>query len=414
MTGPLAERVRGAAEALDGKALICDVAARACQESFRSGLAALVLTGSLARDEATFAPTEAGVVLRGDAEFLLLFDDRTPLPSGDRVAALERAIEAELEEHALAAAIGLSPCHAQYLRTLPPHIFAYELRACGQVVWGDAEALSLVPAFSSSDIAREDALRILCNRLLELLWPLSGQDRPGRPPSSELRYRTTKLYLDMATSFLVFAGAYVPTYRGRAESLERLARRESSPAGAPLALRPFAARVTSCTRIKLGLEPEVDASGGWAFWQQAVVHAHALWRWELAQLIGADPDETDRDLWDRWRRRQPLGQRVRGWLHVVRARGWHRSWRHWRRWARLGLQASPRSCVYAAGTELLFALPFVLGGEETCPVDRDSWMELERGLPVRMPVATGDREPWQHVAASVYLNYKSFLVNTRS
>jgi hypothetical protein len=415
VSGLLAEeRVRGPAEASQEKALICELAARACREAFGSGLTSLVLTGSLARDEATFARMEAGVVLRGDAEFVLLFDGRTSLPSGQRVAALERAIEAELEEHALTAAIGLHPCQAKYLQSLPPHISAYELRACGRVVWGDAGAPSLVPAFTCADIPREDAFRILCNRLVELLWPLSCLDRPGRPPSSELRYRTTKLYLDMATSFLVFAGEYVPTYQGRAESLEKLARGESRLGGAPFALRPFAARVASCTRIKLGLDPEVDASMGWTFWRQAVLDAHALWRWELARLTGSDANETDGVLWERWRRRQPRGQRVRGWLHVVRACGWHRSWRHWAHWARLGLRASPRSCVYAAGTTLLFALPLVIGREEPWPIGSDHWMELERRLPVRTPVATGDREPWQQVAASVYLNYREFLVNTRS
>jgi hypothetical protein len=392
--------------------LICAVVAESCANAFEPQLRALILIGSLAREEGTFVPMESGTVLLGDAEFLLLFHDQFALPAADCVAGLESAVQACLRREGLQAEVELSPCHSRYLRSLEPHVFAYEIKACGRIVWGDPDVLSLVPTFSSEQIPREDAWRLLCNRLVELLEPLAALKWPCSSPPPEVRYRTVKLYLDMATSFLLFAGAYAPTYRERAQALRRLAAREGPLVDCPLPLVAFASRVEACTRYKL------HATGGeeldsWASWGEAIEQAHALWRWELARLTGASESASEQELGERWRRRQPPRARLRGWLYVLRNRGWHRSWRQWGRWVRLGVRSSPRHCVYSAGTKLVFALSGRLRGEN--PSDLDC-AELTSSLPVRMRPTdrAGGRAPWQDAAHDVSLNYREFLVGTRS
>src|SRR5688572_23554825 len=91
---------RGAAQA------IVDATARACAERFSPRLRALVLTGSLARDEATFVRVRDGLLLLGDAEFLLVFHEGAPLPAGDAVTLAARAVEDELRRQGLRGKIG--------------------------------------------------------------------------------------------------------------------------------------------------------------------------------------------------------------------------------------------------------------------------------------------------------------------
>lgn len=391
--------------------LICAVVAEACADAFALQLRALILTGSLAREEGTFQPTEDGTLLLGDAEFLLLFHDQFPLPPADQVAALESAVAGRLQREGLHASVELSPCHSRYLRSLEPHVLAYELKVCGRVVGGDPGALSLVPSFSCEGIPRDDAWRLLCNRLVELLEPLAALRWPCPRPSRALRYRTAKLYLDMATSFLLFAGAYAPTYRDRAQALRGLAERAGASVDCPLPLDAFASRVEACTRYKLQATGGEDL-GSWSSWREAVDQAHVLWRWELARMTGGSEEASDRALRERWRRRQPARARVRGWLHVLRSRGWHRSWRQWLRWSGMAMRSAPRQWVYAAGTELVFALSSRLDAERPADID---CAELTSWLPMReraRPEVGG--APWQQAAHEVSMNYREFLVGTRS
>src|SRR6185295_7098903 len=108
---------------------------------------------------------------------------------------------------------------------------------------------------------------------------------------------------------------------------------------------PFARIVSACTEWKLaggdGPAPEGVS------WQGVIERARRLWRWELARLSGASSELSDHALLDVWLRCQPVTDRARGWLHVLRKCGWHRSWRLWPRWARLARRGSPRYLVYS-------------------------------------------------------------------
>jgi hypothetical protein len=413
------------------KSAICRATSQLCAERCGGMLRAIVLTGSLAREEATFVRQGQRWGLWGDAEFLLVFDQEGVLPSSSIIDRLEREIERHVLQGGLSAHVELGPVHTGYLRTMPPEIFAYELRTHGQVAWGDRQILSLIPAFSRSDIPLEDGWRILCNRVVEFIEVIDPVvEKPVDPPP-EGRYRMMKLYLDMATSFLLFQGAYAPTYLERAERLRALAEDAEANCNCPFPLRDFAQRVVYCTKFKLQAGDGVDAQAaeegleGMFSWAELVAYARGLWRWELEQLTGEQDQISDRELMRTWMQLQPLQKRLRGWAYVLRASGWHRSWRHWPHWVRLGWRASPRYWVYAAASELFFKLNDLLALAQEPRSDGvdihelRSWLPLlegsrESGVGSRKDATSFPQGAWQRLAAEIAWNYREFLEGTRA
>jgi hypothetical protein len=274
-------------------------------------------------------------------------------------------------------------------------------------VWGDPDVLAHVPTVATADIDRVDAWRLLCNRLVEQLDSVARADTAEGSLDPALRYPTAKLWLDMATSLLVFTGGYAPTYRERANNLSALAAQPPALSDA-FDLPRFASRVRACTRFKLGVgtAADLDATGSW---REAVVQARELWRWELLRLTGAPADASDRALRERWMRRQRLASRARGWAYAARRHGWHRSWRQWPRWARLGRRGSPRDWIYAAATELLFALAIPAGG--TTGHRPLALGDVARSLPVYHAAARGG---WREMATQIYDGYRTLVVETRA
>src|SRR5579863_5799726 len=333
------------------RAAICKVTASICEQAYGKELRSIILAGSLARDEGTFvreADTWKGL---GDAEFFLIFDEAFALPDPSVTASAVEDIERSLRARGIAIAIELSAVHPEYLRNLPPYILTHELRTTGKVIWGDRYILSLIPTFTSADIALEDAWRLLANRMVEQLDGIGTLEDPVEAVPPLMRYRTIKLFLDMATSLLVFLGAYKPSYRERAEALRRLAHHFPRTQSLPFAIVGFSERVSACTRFKLREEPP----GSWedqeslAPWEEAVTYARQLWRWELAQLAGVREGLSEHEAMRRWMKLEPWGKRLRGWAYILRKGGWYRSWRDWPHWLRRGWQASPRYWVYAVG-----------------------------------------------------------------
>ncbi len=397
---------------------ICVAVVTSCQNAFESRLRGIVLTGSMARHEATFVWNFNHWKVLGDAEFFLIFDDGGSLPPVALVEAIREEAKHRSLEHGMDCRIDLSPVHTKYLTGLQPHILAYELRHCGQVVWGDPGLLALITPFSASEILLEDAWRLLSNRMIEYLDTAAELSQASPSHESDVFYRTVKLYLDMATSFLLFAGRYQPTYGARAEQLRYLAIEMPSANAAPFPLADLADRVDFCTRFKLQ-EPgysDIQSSGlagkeAISFVTDALGYAHRLWHWELCQLTGLGETVSDSELMSEWMRRQPKLLRFRGWARVVRDAGWLRSWREWPRWATLALRASPRHWVYAAGAEIFFRQPVLTALRISAEPDRFDVASVCRWLP--FPPTESD-PVWTRAAAAVCSNYKRFVAVTRT
>jgi hypothetical protein len=402
--------------------ILLETVVRHCTQEFGNRLKGVILTGSVARGEGTFVPGEGRCRLFGDAEFFLVFAEGTTPAAASELLALRARIEKELSRLRLDCHLSLAAVHPGYLRGLQPNMFAYELRSCGRVLCGDDQLLSMIPAFDPTEIPREDAWRTLCNRMVEMLEAVTDLEVPPKGLSPALFYRTVKLYLDMAASFLLFAGKYEPTYRKRAQVLERLSKDSAELDELPFDLQVFSAQVTACTEWKLsgaGAENYIQTLGGdsaaLAFWEEAVGFARLLWLWEMQQLTRVQGQASPRELLQKWMSLQPARLRLRGWLFVMRKQGWHHSWRQWPRWFGQAWKGAPRYWIYGAATELFFRLPCLVLRPAQAMDGGAEWRELVAWLPVTLESKDGEALPlWRQRVMDVVMNYNRFLVETRS
>jgi len=382
---------------------------RECARCF-GAMTAIISTGSLARDEASIIRSETSYRILGDAEFMVVFEKNAALPAVEVLGEVSRRIETDLRRQKIECKIDLSGVHPEYFHRLPAHIFTYELKHCGRVIHGDAAVLQSIPDHSAANLSKEDAWRLLCNRLIEVLGSMEGPASDGAACSPGLKYKLVKLYLDMATSLLVFVGAYAPSYRERREEIVRLAEQGAASAF-PFDLQEFAPIVAACTAEKLSLPDETGRRD--LSWRNAMHTAHALWRWELARLAGEDATGNDRELFDHWLRAQPLKTRTRGWLYVLRACGWQRSFRLWPRWWSLR-KASPRHWIYFVACSLLFQVEDDVISSSAHEAQR-YLKSLSQCLPVAKRTAQQSGSiAWKDLANDIVWNYKEFLTGTRA
>ena len=405
-----------AAEAVVDSAMlrktICDSAMRECTEAFGDQLRAVISTGSLARDEASILRHENSFVVRGDAEFLVVFKKNGALPATAALREIRQRIERNLLQQNIQCKIDLSAVHPGYFPRLPAHIFSYELKHCGRVIAGDERILETIPDYSPKDLSREDAWRLLCNRLVEMLECAAELSREEKKPSIALRYKIVKLYLDMGASLLVFEKAFVPTYRDRCKALLRLAAEKPTNTAFPFDLENFAEFVAECTEQKLspGASDELSTE---LSWQAAIQSARALWRWELIQMVGASEELSDSELFDRWIGRQPFHKSIRGWLYVARACGWRQSLDVLLRWLKLR-KASPRHWIYFIAGTLLFQSSTEPNAAERRAPDANLTM-LASYLPIRSAVALNEPQlAGLNLARDAHWNYQQFVAGTRA
>ncbi len=387
---------------------ICDKTAAVCAQAYGSRLRALVLTGSLARNEATVVLQKDECKVLGDADFLLVFGQHAVEPKAAELNDLASEIEACLAPHGLSVAIGLASVRPGYFRSLPPHSYSYELRVCGSVVWGDAKILELIPRYSAAQLSREDAWRTLCHRMIELLGSMvdDNSSSPALPESA--RYPAQKLCLDTATSYLVFAGGYEPTYAARSRRLSELARLANDDSGQPFPLTEFAKLISQCTTWKL--QPgSCDDLQLRDLLDQVVWYACRLWRWEAAQLGGVDGHSDLGTLINAVAAQQSLPARVRGWISLLR-RVERITPHDCICWTKLIRRATPRYLIYWVAAELFFAPGGKLGKGEQLPGPEVAWAELRQLLPA-VP-GPNSNPSWQDLAVDVWWNYQRFLMGT--
>lgn len=383
--------------------------AEACSRQFGPSLRAVILTGSVARGEGSIQRIQSSEEAVGDAEFILIFHDFVSLPQADELRRLSVDVERQLANNGVYCQLDMSCAHDDFLRRMRPHIFGYETRTCGRVIAGEANILSLIPAFTPSEIPLEDAWRLLSNRMVELIEALSESENNSL--STQVCYRTLKLYLDMATSLLLFVGEYAPTYRERSDNLCKLASDGTSLQSFPFSLQLFSQAVKACTTEKLSL---VDFHGvvkdrDWV--AAACRTAFQLWMWELRQISGSISDSSPSDLCLLAMSRQPWPVRYRGWLFALRRYGWRRS-STWPRWLNLARRASPRYWVYAVAGELFQRDESLLEGSSNGPDENPLFAKMWNALPVIPPRVT----PRDTLALcrAVAWNYREFLKDTRS
>jgi hypothetical protein len=385
-----------------------------CAKHFGASLRAVVLVGSLARDEGSIVENDGLLNFVSDAEFILILRDSLPIPRAADVANLTRMIEAQLALQSIRCHIALGYSHCQYLREMLPHIFAYEMKATGRVVFGETDVISLIPKFVPSDIPMEDAWRLLSNRMIEtaeVLAEISGHAVGPVPPL--VVYRVIKLYLDMATSLLLFLGEYAPSYRQRSENLAALSASDEGLEMVPFPLGPFSKMVNVCTGVKLSPTALPEAFANWNWVADACQFASDLWIWELGRITGAREGTSPTELCLRAIRQQPLAARLRGWFYALRHRGWHRSARQWPRWISLARTASPRYWLYAATGEVFLRPEMLLMGHSDKFAAPSDCHMLSNYLPLIPPSSSPAVRDRQTLLRAIAWNYHEFLEGTR-
>jgi hypothetical protein len=398
----------------DAKSRIADTMRQWCLHTLGPQLKALVLTGSLARDEATWQQTDHGMRFLSDAEFIVIVEDKAEIPAPEMVTLICSGAEEELCNQGIVCKISVGAVHESFLLNLGETIFGYELLTCGEVVYGDPDIL-LKKARGVTGVSQEDAWRMLANRTVELLDIVPELVQGPALLSEAAQYRLTKLYCDMATSILVFKQQFVAGYQARATKLGEL-HANGLLSDLPLDRDWLVALVRRCTDYKIshcwdGDSPFAIRDSA----QQAVTVLRSLWAWELAQMHGTTMTSPDSMLLLHMRE-QKLKERIRAWAFVVRRRGMLDSLRHSWRWLRLLLLASPRYCVYAAGLNAVssFELPVSsaagLGRLETW---NSKFTMVSSWLPIaNFSVRAVPDE--KDVAEAILWNYREFLVETRA
>ncbi len=401
----------------DAKSRIGDTMRRWCFQSLGPRLKAVVLTGSLARNEATWLQTDHGIRFLSDAEFIVILNDKEEIPSPELVTLICSGAEEELRNHGVLCKLSFGAVHEEFLLKLGETIFGYELLTCGEVVYGDSDIL-LNKVQGVGQVSQEDAWRMLANRTVELLEIVPELLDGAAQLSEAAQYRLTKLYCDMATSILVFKQEFVAGYQERADKLCDL-HAHGLLSGLPLDADWFVGMVRRCTDYKISHYWEgASPFAGRESVQQAVTVLRSLWTWELAQMHGTTLPSPDAML-RLHMRRQKLKDRLRGWAFVARRRGVLDSLRHGWRWLCLLRFGSPRYCVYAAGLDAVssFEFPVASKTNSTGLGRLETWNSkletISRWLPIaKFPVRTAPDE--KDIAEAILWNYREFLVETRA
>jgi hypothetical protein len=391
---------------------ICDAVDAECNTAFGNRVISLIVTGSAARGEATIVNSGHGWKLLGDAEFLVVVQQTVGAADARCADTVKCEGARKLRSQGIEVSIDLAVVRVSYFKRLPPYIFSYELRVCGKVISGNPSVLELIPKFTARDISREDAWRLLCNRMIEQLEFVGDLERSPVQLTPRLHYATVKLYLDMATSYLAFTGCYAPTYRERAQRLATLAIESSNEA--PFSLRKFGARVAECTSWKLTGDEE-GRDRHVKLWREAIRYMRRLWRWEMIQLTNDHNDLTIAALSVRLARQQNVAQRLRGWTSLVKRRGWLKSSPQWPRWMKLALHSTPRYLVYQAAAEVAFRLPCLVKRSDQPPRLNVRWREIQALLPEQAPQSDACPDAiWWKLVDDVLWNYSEFLQDTRA
>lgn len=381
------------------KAFIVSEGARLCARVVSDKARAIVLTGSLSRNEATLKRDGLEWRALGDATFLVIFDR----PANVHTAEIETEIESYLISQGVRCKIVVVASTASALSRMKPHIYAYELRERGIVVWGDQSVLDLMPHFTAADIPMEDGWWFLCNRIIEQL-ETAAKANESHDTDAGVRYRIAKLYLSMAACYLLVIGQYEPSYLERAQRLRDLAASSISPPS-PIPLQRFSQLVSECTLLKVQGET-AGVFGQFPLWRDAMVDAESIWRWTLNRMLGGQPGSSRSDLLAMLAKHQPKLARAKGW---ARAAAVHPGafCRSWFRWARLACNASPRYLVYGAAGDLFFSQ------QDSDAVTPDQLAAIAAKLPLHR-CKDYQQLSWYTVAMMIADNFHGLLESTRS
>jgi hypothetical protein len=324
---------------------------------------ALLLTGSTARNEATIVTESGGLHWLSDLEFLAVVPDAILASASVRLDDFARRLTEQLRLRNIRVSVELTASPQSLFSRFRPTIFAFELKTHGAPVFGDADYLGLISAFSWNDVPLEEGWRLLSNRIVELL---DFRRRRSYIAAVEQFYALTKHYLDVLTSLSLFCGVYFPTYRERAANAESLLAPLASRVPADL-LASFIQGVGVAAAFKADpnqpqfegirlagadLTAALDAAG-WRRMPEVIDAIEpAAWEWELERITGVKIQTRGglrraiRDVYGFW-------HRAKGWLKLTIHPELRSGARFFPRMPALFVSGAPRALVYFCARTLL-------------------------------------------------------------
>jgi hypothetical protein len=320
------------------------------REVSSDALEAIILTGSAARGEASVLSTSTGFRLLGDLEFLVIARAPIDWPAlRRRMLDLSRRATRDLGDEGRLASIEYGPAGLVYLqRNIRPSIFAYDLQAHGQVVWGRQDILTEIRTFSVAEIPREDALNLIMNRLIEIALVAAPACQDGLSTGLDRSYHLAKVALDVIGSALAFVGHYISRYRERVRRFCTLLGARPDLRQAFPDLDHFRTALEQAIACKL--EPTEERLSSLALSvsvNQQATWIRKLWLWEARHLLGLQTANFGGVL-EAYIAREPIVMRLKGWMKFLRHPLRPAQALSWPRMARLLFRASPQTLTYAA------------------------------------------------------------------
>jgi hypothetical protein len=213
----------------------------------------------------------------------------------------------------------------------------------------------------------------------------------------------------LATSYLIFAGRYQPTYSARAAELRSLLAEIGHLEPWPAHGRGLVQRISACTETKI-TGNHLAANHNSDFLHEAITSARQLWLWEALQLSSWVQPAPLPSLIAALGRRQSVSDRLRGWASFLRRVPRNNFHRNRLRWTKLFWLASPRYLTYASAFELFCQIPHLLPPAQS--LEPASSLDLvRRWLPV---LPAGPTETWSALAGGTIDCYRNFLLGTSS
>ena len=162
---------------------------------------ALVVSGSHAAGDAVWVTHEGRPVSLSDLDIYAVVPDAAAQRAARARARAERiGLGARLLAMGLAAPLEVGFHTPRDLAALPARPATLELRRSGRVVDGDPAWREVVPAWTPSDVARDEVWLLLENRAFELLWAAhAGGCDPGELGALRRRHAVLKCALDLAS-----------------------------------------------------------------------------------------------------------------------------------------------------------------------------------------------------------------------
>lgn len=197
-------------------ALIDDVG-DSISDCFHGRYLSILLLGSAARGEITL---DADGHVLSDLDFLVVLPQTSMLPAllemrrcGPRLHALQSRLAQGPFQHV---SVGLAHAVPRYWGVATP--FMWELRETARVLHGSAAVKGWPAMQTAGDIPRWEGIRLIANRMCELIEILGTSDTGPDPRIRDkfLSYACVKAVLACSEAALIDGGVYVATYRERA------------------------------------------------------------------------------------------------------------------------------------------------------------------------------------------------------